>query len=141
MDKNWNFGQKSKFWTKSKILVKNRNFGQQFKFWSKSKILVKNPYFCQKPKFWSKIVIFVKKQNFGQKSLFWSKSKILVKKFGPCFKLWLVFDRDGSTAGSPLATRSELINSSCFSRQWFFLSAARSSFTEGFFFSLRFSSL
>ena len=38
---NRNFGQKSKFWSKIKILVKNRNFGQKSKFWSKIEISVK----------------------------------------------------------------------------------------------------
>jgi len=33
-----NFGQKSKFWAKIKILVKNQNFGQKSKFWEKPKL-------------------------------------------------------------------------------------------------------
>ena len=83
--KNRNFGQKSIFWSKIKILVKNRNFGQRSKFWSKIDILVKDRNFGQKSIFWSKIKILVKNRYFGQRSKFWSKSifwwkiEILVK--------------------------------------------------------------
>ena len=44
-DKNRNFGQKWKFWSKMEILVKNGNFGQKWKCWSKMEILVKNRNF------------------------------------------------------------------------------------------------
>jgi len=38
-----------------KILDKNENFGQKRKFWSKIEILVKNGIFARKTKFWSKM--------------------------------------------------------------------------------------
>ena len=41
LDKNRNFGQKSKFWTKIEILDKNRNFRQKSKFWTKIELLNK----------------------------------------------------------------------------------------------------
>jgi len=86
------FGQKSKFWSKIKILVKqskqilakikiflkNRNFVEKLKFWSKIEFFFKNRNFVLKSKFWRKIEILVKNQNFGQKSKFCSKIKIFV---------------------------------------------------------------
>ena len=49
MDKNLNFGQKYKFWTKIQILDKNPNFGEKYKFWTK---ITKSR---QKSKFWRKV--------------------------------------------------------------------------------------
>jgi len=43
-----NFGQTSKFCSKTEVLVKKRNFGQKQKLWSKIEILVKNRSFIQK---------------------------------------------------------------------------------------------
>ena len=40
--KNRNFGRKSKFWTKIKILVDNRNVGQKSKFRLKIEMLMEN---------------------------------------------------------------------------------------------------
>ena len=49
LDKNINFGQKYKFWTKIEILDKNGNFGKKWKFWTKkSEILAKNNKFLPK---------------------------------------------------------------------------------------------
>ena len=85
MVKNWNFGQKLKFWSKIKIVVKNWNCGQKLKFWSKIEILVKNfnvgqnLNVGQKLKFSSKIQSLVKNWNFDQKLKFWSKIEILIK--------------------------------------------------------------
>jgi len=73
------FGQKSKF------SVKNRNFGPKSTFCSKIKILLKHPTFSQtlkfgqKSKFRSKIKILVKHRNFGQKRNFVQKSKFWSK--------------------------------------------------------------
>jgi len=52
LEKNRNFGQKSKFWPKIQILVKNPNFGK------------KNANFGQKSKFWSKIQISAKIEKY-----------------------------------------------------------------------------
>ena len=79
------FGQKCKFWSNMKILVKNANFGQKCKFWSKMQILVKNVNFGQKCKFSSKMQIFVKNANFspsrisGQSWNFFTKFPSLLK--------------------------------------------------------------
>jgi len=53
--KNSNFGQKSKFWTKSHVLAKNPDFGQISNIWSKIQILVKIKVITQKSKLSSKI--------------------------------------------------------------------------------------
>jgi len=67
LNKNRNFGQKSKFWTIIEILDKNRNLGQK-SFFNKS------PNFGQKPK-------FLQKSKFAQSYCpkYWSKIKILLK--------------------------------------------------------------
>ena len=75
----WNFGQKSKLWSKIEILVKNRNFSQKSNFLSKIEILVKNRNFGQKSNFWSKIEILIKNRNVRQKPNFLSRIEILVK--------------------------------------------------------------
>ena len=51
------------------IFVKNWNFGEKLKFWSKIEILVKNWNLCQK------IEILVKNWKFGQKLKFQPKLK------------------------------------------------------------------
>jgi len=50
LDKKKIFGQKQKFWTKTKML--DKNVGQKQKFWTKIK-------------FWTKTKILDKNKNFG----------------------------------------------------------------------------
>ena len=60
-----NFGQKSQFWEKVKILSKNLRFRKKSKFWAKFKILGKIQNFGQNSKFWAKLKMLVINQNFG----------------------------------------------------------------------------
>ena len=80
MVKNQSFGQKSKFWSKIKVLVKNQSFGQKSKFWSKIEIWIKNRGFGQKLIVWSKLEVLVKNRSFDQKSKFSSKIEIVGQK-------------------------------------------------------------
>ena len=52
-NKNPNFGQKSKFWARIKILPENRHFRQQSIFCSRINILVNHQNFGQTIKIWS----------------------------------------------------------------------------------------
>ena len=66
LDKAGNFGQKSKYWAKMKILDKmeildkNGNFGQKSKYWAK---ILRNNRIRQKLKCYTKIQI-LEKSNF-----------------------------------------------------------------------------
>ena len=65
--KKWNFGQKSKLWSKIEILLKKSKFFSKIESLLKIKILLKKSKFCSK------------NRNFAQKSKFCSKIEILVK--------------------------------------------------------------
>ena len=78
MDKNRNYGQKSKLWSKIEIIVKNRNYGQKSKFKnrnSKIEILLKkeimgtNPNFAHRWKFWSNWKKMYFQNTFSEKNI------------------------------------------------------------------------
>ena len=63
------------------MLAKDRNIGQKSKFWSKTELLLKQSRILLKNQnFGLKIEILVKNQNFGQKSKYFSKIKNLRQK-------------------------------------------------------------
>jgi len=96
---NFNVGQKSRFYSKVKILVKIKiakkkneilcwkwksrnsinNFRQKSHFWAKSTILAKNHNLANNHNFGQKYILAIN-QNFSQKSKLWLKINIWPKK-------------------------------------------------------------
>ena len=89
MVENRNFGRKSKFCSKTEILVENLNFGLKSKFWQKIKILVKI-------EIWFKIEILkIKIQSESKKKTF-QRNRLSIFRLHPMYQLPSLYFREKS---------------------------------------------